>query len=274
MTMPDSALVGAGQAVTSCAQDGYWLLDLLVPQTGAYRISRSYKISGYFNVEALRLAWQETVSRHETLRTTFVEVDGRPMQQVGAAADASFVVTDLSEPAGPQAAAERAAASRPAPHRPLTDGPLARLPCSGWPGRPPVVLRRASGVVDESRCPSWSTSSRRPPGAGAGTSGPCPPRPVRRLRPVGSGTLTTPDFARLLGWWTSGLTPLAAGAVVAGGPRSVAPRPSAVVRATRFEWDADVAERWPRARERAGQPLAVMLAAYWPCCTAIPVRNG
>src|ERR1700751_120995 len=65
---------------TSFAQQSLWLLDHLNPQGSAYNMPAAIRIVGELNVKALEQSFSEIMRRHETLRTTFRNVEGQPMQ--------------------------------------------------------------------------------------------------------------------------------------------------------------------------------------------------
>jgi hypothetical protein len=63
----------------SFAQQRLWFLDQLEPGSDFYNIPTNIRLSGPLNVEALKRTLSEIVRRHESLRTTFLAVDGQPM---------------------------------------------------------------------------------------------------------------------------------------------------------------------------------------------------
>ncbi|HVR95631.1 MAG TPA: amino acid adenylation domain-containing protein, partial [Thermoanaerobaculia bacterium] len=81
----------------SFAQERLWFLDRLEPGSPAYHLPVSKRLEGDLDVPVLTRALLETVRRHEALRTTFVEVDGRPAQVVAPAPQTYTVpLVDLS----------------------------------------------------------------------------------------------------------------------------------------------------------------------------------
>ncbi|WP_164003123.1 condensation domain-containing protein, partial [Pyxidicoccus caerfyrddinensis] len=60
-------------------------------------VSVSVRLSGQLDDAALRAALNELVRRHETLRTTFVEQDGRPFQQIASTLELPLDVVALRE---------------------------------------------------------------------------------------------------------------------------------------------------------------------------------
>ena len=63
----------------SYAQQRLWFIDQLEPGSPAYNISAMYRLRGTLNVSALDRTINEIVRRHESLRTTFHNVDGQPV---------------------------------------------------------------------------------------------------------------------------------------------------------------------------------------------------
>ncbi|HEV2964525.1 MAG TPA: amino acid adenylation domain-containing protein, partial [Candidatus Angelobacter sp.] len=83
----------AGQPSTYRLSDGQralWYLNRMSPESAAYNISRAIRILSAVNVAALHQALQTLVDRHPALRTTFVEMAGKPIQQVAEKGDVCF----------------------------------------------------------------------------------------------------------------------------------------------------------------------------------------
>ena len=66
----------------SYAQQRLWFLDQFQSGSASYNISAALKLKGNLDVEAVRLAFEEIVNRHESLRTTFVTEDGQGKQVI------------------------------------------------------------------------------------------------------------------------------------------------------------------------------------------------
>ncbi|HYV09752.1 MAG TPA: amino acid adenylation domain-containing protein, partial [Pyrinomonadaceae bacterium] len=81
----------------SNAQRRLWVLHQLENEFTAYNICGAYILEGTLNLVAFNRAFATLVARNESLRTTFVQVDGEPMQRIHSAEEFSFAVehTDL-----------------------------------------------------------------------------------------------------------------------------------------------------------------------------------
>lgn len=66
----------------SFAQQRLWFLDQYEPNSSWYNIPLAWHIRGKLNEKALANSINEIISRHESLRTTFMSKDGFPMQVI------------------------------------------------------------------------------------------------------------------------------------------------------------------------------------------------
>jgi hypothetical protein len=66
----------------SHAQERLWFLEQLLPGDPTYNMPYAYRMRGALDVDALRRAVSQLVSRHEILRTELVEVDGAARARV------------------------------------------------------------------------------------------------------------------------------------------------------------------------------------------------
>ncbi len=80
----------------SFAQQRLWFLDQLAPGSAHYNIPTVLRLKGELNLEALERSVREIVRRHESLRTTFAEKKGAPVQVIHDDMDVQLNVTDLS----------------------------------------------------------------------------------------------------------------------------------------------------------------------------------
>jgi hypothetical protein len=70
------------QAPASFQQRRLWFLYELEPTSSAYNICSVFSLQGLLNVPALQQAFQQLQQRHESLRTTFIDIDGEPWQKI------------------------------------------------------------------------------------------------------------------------------------------------------------------------------------------------
>jgi amino acid adenylation domain-containing protein len=90
--MADQGLVALP---ASSVQQRFWVLDQLNPRDPAVNIAVRFGLRGSLNVDALTRALNETVKRHETLRSNFAMVDGEVKQIVTDCVRLDLPVTDL-----------------------------------------------------------------------------------------------------------------------------------------------------------------------------------
>jgi hypothetical protein len=81
----------------SFAQQRLWFLDQLVSGNPFYNVSTAVRLIGHLNVTALAQSLDGIVRRHETLRTTFVSVEGQPVQIIAPVQIVSLPAVDLRE---------------------------------------------------------------------------------------------------------------------------------------------------------------------------------
>jgi len=82
-------------APLSFAQQRLWFLHKLEPDSPAYNIPAAYRLKGDLNVAALEQSFNELIRRQEILRTTFLLIDGEPMQVVGPISALKLAIEDL-----------------------------------------------------------------------------------------------------------------------------------------------------------------------------------
>ncbi|WP_197081938.1 non-ribosomal peptide synthase/polyketide synthase, partial [Silvibacterium bohemicum] len=74
----------------SYAQQRLWFLDRMEGPNGTYNIPAALRLEGELNAGALEQALQDLITRHESLRTIFVELEGIPHQQILLSAQCGF----------------------------------------------------------------------------------------------------------------------------------------------------------------------------------------
>ncbi|MET7990814.1 amino acid adenylation domain-containing protein [Amycolatopsis sp. NPDC005232] len=67
---------------TSYAQQSLWILGQLVPGTAAYNVPLALRLRGRLDMDALTRSLETVVGRHDTLRTTFDQIDGQTVQVI------------------------------------------------------------------------------------------------------------------------------------------------------------------------------------------------
>jgi amino acid adenylation domain-containing protein/non-ribosomal peptide synthase protein (TIGR01720 family) len=75
----------------SPAQQRLWYLNRLEGPNSTYNVPIAIRLTGVLDRAALRLALTDVVTRHESLRTTFPENDGRPRQHVNSVSTVDIV---------------------------------------------------------------------------------------------------------------------------------------------------------------------------------------
>ncbi|MBZ4420207.1 non-ribosomal peptide synthetase [Myxococcus sp. RHSTA-1-4] len=86
-----------GEAVQSFAQQRLWFLSQLDAGGFSYNMPNALRLKGPLDVGALEAGFQEVVRRHESLRTTFAEVDGLPVQRIHARVELKLEVEEVAE---------------------------------------------------------------------------------------------------------------------------------------------------------------------------------
>ena len=79
----------------SFAQERLWFLDQLIPGNPFYAEGFTFRFKESLNVVALEQTLNEIVRRHQVLRTTFMVVDGKPVQVIVPAFALPLPVVDL-----------------------------------------------------------------------------------------------------------------------------------------------------------------------------------
>jgi amino acid adenylation domain-containing protein/FkbM family methyltransferase len=116
----------AGPLPLSFAQQRLWFLDQLEPGSAAYHVPILIRLTGPLNAGRLEQSIREVVNRHESLRTTFKNVDERPVQVIAPPGSWRLDTIDLSETDEPEREALRHAKLAALLPFDLSNGPLLR----------------------------------------------------------------------------------------------------------------------------------------------------
>ena len=85
-----------GPIPASFAQERLWFIDQLEPGSSAYNIPLSSRIRGALNPAWFEAAVHRVMRRHEMLRTTFLEHQGRPWQRIAPSLEIRLWQADLT----------------------------------------------------------------------------------------------------------------------------------------------------------------------------------
>jgi amino acid adenylation domain-containing protein/FkbM family methyltransferase len=92
---PIVAVPRGAELPLSFAQQRIWFFDRLEPGTPLYNIPLAVRLEGILDAAALAASLAEIVQRHESLRTTFVERGGRPVQAISREVALALPLVDL-----------------------------------------------------------------------------------------------------------------------------------------------------------------------------------
>jgi len=80
----------------SFSQSRLWFLDRLAPGSAGYNVPGALRLRGRLDAAVLERCFGEVLRRHDTLRTTFEEHDGEPIQRVHERVELTLPLEDLS----------------------------------------------------------------------------------------------------------------------------------------------------------------------------------
>ncbi|MCD4691423.1 MAG: amino acid adenylation domain-containing protein, partial [Calditrichales bacterium] len=80
----------------SYAQQRLWFLDQFEPGSPYYNIPIALRLKGPFNLDLFKKTIQHIVNRHESLRTTFISKNGKPLQALTPVLTLQIPVEDIS----------------------------------------------------------------------------------------------------------------------------------------------------------------------------------
>jgi amino acid adenylation domain-containing protein len=83
------------QLLLSYSQQRLWFIDQLEPASATYNMPAAIRIQGPLNAVALEQAFSEIIRRHESLRTSFPSIDGRPLQSISSVSTLFIHIVNL-----------------------------------------------------------------------------------------------------------------------------------------------------------------------------------
>src|SRR5262245_15770361 len=116
-------------APLSFAQQRLWFIHQLESASPAYNIHSQIRLKGRINVQGLLQSFIEIVRRHETLRSNFISIDGKPLQIIEPDRRLKMPVVDLTTSANATWDLQLLKLASREAQRPfnLSDGPLMRI---------------------------------------------------------------------------------------------------------------------------------------------------
>ena len=87
-TQPIPTAARDGTLPLSFAQQRLWFLHQIEPDSPFYNVLAAFRMAGALDIAALQRSFRSLIARHESLRTTFVTLDGRAQQVIAPSADA------------------------------------------------------------------------------------------------------------------------------------------------------------------------------------------
>ncbi len=144
-----------GDLPLSFAQQRLWFIHQLEPESPAYNIPAAVRLTGRLDQAALLAALGEVVARHETLRTSFGEVGGKPVQRIAPPAQLAAPLLDLTDLPTAQREAETRRLVTEEERHPfdLARGPLVRVALLRLACEDHVLLLTLHHIVSD----GWST---------------------------------------------------------------------------------------------------------------------
>ncbi|MGB3638287.1 MAG: amino acid adenylation domain-containing protein, partial [Rivularia sp. (in: cyanobacteria)] len=95
--VPPLVPVSNGEIPLSFAQERFWLMSQIASNHAIYNDAVTLKINGQLNIPALEQSINEIVRRHQTLRTKFPIVQGKPKIAINPTLNVNLVIRDLRE---------------------------------------------------------------------------------------------------------------------------------------------------------------------------------
>ncbi|MEH2243499.1 non-ribosomal peptide synthetase [Nostoc sp.] len=138
----------------SFAQQRLWFLDQLIPSNAIYNVPTVIRLTGSLKLAALEQTFNEIVRRHETLRTTFIVLDGQPLQAIAPSLTIPISVLNLQQlPADQQEVKGKCIITAEIEHPfDLSSGPLLRVILLVLSDTEHILLLNMHHII----CDDWS----------------------------------------------------------------------------------------------------------------------
>lgn len=136
----------------SMAQERLWFLEQLEPGTAAYNMGGALRMSGNLDIPALERALTHVVARHESLRTTFQTVEGKPAQVISVEQSIPLAIEELRSLPNRESLLQELASREFAHPFDLEHGPLFRAKLFIVDGEDFVLLLTMHHIVSD----GWS----------------------------------------------------------------------------------------------------------------------
>ncbi len=155
-SMPLVPAAREGDLPLSFSQERLWFLDQWDPGATAFNMPVVLRMTGMLNVPALERSLQELAARHESLRTTFRDVAGTPVQLIVPTLDLTPARIDLTglEPAAQEAAVVALIQEDLDWSFDLQQGPLFRVRLAQLGAESHVLLMNMHHIISD----GWSIS--------------------------------------------------------------------------------------------------------------------
>jgi amino acid adenylation domain-containing protein len=139
----------------SFSQRRLWFLDKLEPGKSVYNVSEALRLKGRLNRAALAQSVNEIIRRHDSLRTTFADLGGSPVQVVSPSLTIEMQTEDLTQfpAAGREREAARRIGDRASQPFDLKRGPLIRISLLQMASDEHILLIGMHHIVSEG---GWS----------------------------------------------------------------------------------------------------------------------
>lgn len=137
----------------SYAQERLWFLDQFEPSTALYNIPFVATVKGAINRSAFNRAVNRLIARHESLRTSFIKIDGMARQAILSELSVEVGFEDLSRVDARAYPAKLQAVVTETTSRPfdLTRAPLFRIVLA-WSGRETTIITTIHHIISD----GWS----------------------------------------------------------------------------------------------------------------------